>query len=229
MKQLTRTFAVTACVFGLVQLAACLGSESTPNESNLMDAFARAPDVCAERFTLPMEVQESERATAAKYPTWPPGMGPILVRAGLMEVTTVQKEVRKLQGGTFMMAIDRYSLAEAAKPFFKPNGEVIGVAGKNYPQGKLCFAKRHVTAIKKIESVGKVNLRDAVKVAYTYELTNLADFAKSPEVQRALPAIAKAKAQGDSQTTCHTIMTLEDGQWQVGRTPDTISQCQVDY
>ncbi len=229
MHQLTRLTAVMACVFSVVQLTACLDSESKPTESNLLDAFARAPDVCAERFTLPMEVQESERATAAKYPTWPPGMGPILVKAGLMEVTTVHKEVRKLQGGSFMMAIDRYSLSEAATPFFKPNGEVVGVAGKNYPQGRLCFAKRHVAAIKEIEPVGKVNLHDAVKVAYAYELTDLADFAKSPEVQRALPVINKVMAQGDGHTTCHTIMTLEDGRWQTGRTPDTISQCQVDY
>lgn len=68
-----------------------------------------------------------------------------------------------------------------------------------------------------------------MKVAYTYELVEVAEFAKSASVQRALPSIAKAMEQRDGKTTFHAVMTLVDGRWQAGRTPDSISQCLVDH
>lgn len=129
-------------------LTGCTRNEAEPTEANLQDAFARSPDVCATRFPLPLDVPEGERATAAKYPTMAPGRVPILLEAGLLEKATVKREVRKHLGGSFMIEVDRYSLSEAAKPFFKLNGDVAGVDGKSYQQGRLCFAKLRVTAIK---------------------------------------------------------------------------------
>jgi len=229
MNQGSNKLAVLAIAMVAMHLSGCTRNEAEPTEANLLDAFARAPDVCATRFPLPLEVPESERATAAKYPTMAPGRGPILLEAGLLEKTTVKREVRKYLGGSFMIEVDRYSLSEAAKPFFKPNGDVVGVDGKNHQQGRLCFAMRRVTAIKQIEPVGKVNLRDAVKVAYTYELAEVAEFAKSAAVQRALPSIGRAMEQSDGKTICRAVMTLVDGRWQAGRTPDSISECLVDH
>jgi hypothetical protein len=35
--------------------------------------------------------------------------------------------------------------------------------------------------------------------------------------------------QSDGKAICHAVMTLVDGRWQTGRTPDSISECLVDH
>lgn len=64
MSQASNRQAALAIAMVAMHLSGCTRNEAEPTEANLLDAFARSPDVCATRFPLPLEVLQLPSRTA---------------------------------------------------------------------------------------------------------------------------------------------------------------------
>lgn len=217
----------------LLLLAACLpgchrGDQSATQES-ILQALQEKSDACLRFAALPIDVDQTQRGSEEKFPTMRPNMAKALSGVGLMDKSIIKKTHQKLYGGTFEGEVDRYVLSARAQPYFRPNGQQASVDGHKHDQGRLCFARREVLKVQKIEPVGQINHFDAVIATYAYRLQDESPFSKSDKVRSAFPEILQIRNQTGEPGKCRAVLALVDGKWQVMGTPPTVSPCQVDY
>ncbi len=210
-------------------VAGCSRGDGMPSESEVLEAMARKPDACLSYMSLPIEIPERLRGSGSRSPTSRPGQATALESVGLMGKSTSVETYQKLYGGTFSGEVDLYTLSTKAAPYFRPNGEHAGHKGTSYPQGRLCFAKRHPIKIVGIEQAGKVNDRDAIIATYAYELKDVVPFSVAPRVRQAFPEIEQIHSQAGESGKCKAVLTRHDDMWVEGQAPETLSPCQIEY
>jgi len=229
MKQYLRRVRPCQLFLLLACLSGCHRGDQAATEDNVLKALQERPETCLRFAALPIDVDQTIRGSEEKFPTMRPGMAKALWSVGLMDKSTIKRTYQKLYGGTFEGEVDRYVLSAKAQPYFKSNGQQASVDGQKHPQGRLCFARREVMKIEKIETVGQVNHFDAVIATYAYRLRDEAAFSQDAQVRKAFPEISQIQQQIGEPGKCRAVLALTDRKWQVLGTPPTVSPCQIDY
>ena len=87
---------------------------------------------------------------------------------------------------------------------------MIGTKGK---QGDLCFGQRALDKIVKWEGPNAAGGSREASLFYTYEINNLAEWAKNPDIQRIFPGVAST-INGTGKTQMNQALILTNQGWQ---------------
>lgn len=179
-----------------VTLTAC-GSKTDANEKNFAAAmtqyFEKKGDLCLSTTRWPVAVSELDLRLQKTMPTGKANQMAALEAAGLVKGEDAEVDNVGFMGtptGT-KARIKRYTLTDAAKPFARDKEvAVVSVNGKtSEKQTDLCWGKRALGKIVKWEGPMKLGDYQEASITYTYTVTNLADWAKRPDVQAAFPFV----------------------------------------
>jgi hypothetical protein len=80
----------------------------------------------------------------------------------------------------------RYELTDDGKKFYQEK-EVPGLIGEKESRGDICFGQQALDTVIKTEGPITVGDKKEMTLYYTYKIENLADWAKNPDIQRAIP------------------------------------------
>jgi hypothetical protein len=106
----------------------------------------------------------------------------------------------------------RYELTEDGKTFYREK-QTLALVGTKGKQGDLCFGQQALDKIVKWESPHTAGASKEASVFYTYKIENLADWAKSPDVQTVFPGIAST-IDGAGKTEINQALTLTNHGWE---------------
>ena len=200
-------------VFGTLLLVGC-GSKNDANEKNLSDAtnayLVKKGQLCLAIATKwPVDLQDSDR-----------GPGNVkgsemaaLERIGLVRSRETETEVTPLSGARpVKVKVLRYELTDDGKKFYQEK-EAPGLIGQKESRGDLCFGQQALDSVIKTEGPITVGDKKEMTLYYTYKIENLADWAKSPDVQNTFPGIVST-INGAGKTTLNQNLILTDHGWE---------------
>ena len=199
-------------VFGTLLLVGC-GSKNDANEKNLSDAtnayLVKKGQLCLAIATKwPVDLQDSDR-----------GPGNVkgsemasLEKIGLVRAQETEIEVTPLSGARpVKVKVLRYELTDDGKKFYQEK-EAPGLIGQKESRGDLCFGQQALDSVIKTEGPITVGDKKEMTLYYTYKIENLADWAKSPDVQNTFPGIVST-INGAGKTTLNQNLILTDHGW----------------
>ena len=106
----------------------------------------------------------------------------------------------------------RYELTDNGKTFYREKDR-LGLGGNKQVQGDLCYGQQALDKIIKWEEPTAVGDSKEASVFYTYKIENLAEWAKTPDIQRVFPGIVST-IDGAGKTAMNQALTLTNQGWQ---------------
>lgn len=199
---------------GVATLAAC-GSKTDANAKNFGEAITRgiAKDdaICLAARKWPADFAESVVLAASR-----PGNNPVkelnaLKGLGLVESTVTQADVDGVVGRP--VRVVRYTPTEMSVPFFRQQEmkEFTSNGMQPVKGGKFCFARVALDKVVKWDEPVKLAGQEEVKVTYTYQLRDVADWAKRPEFAVAYPSLAKFIDGAGKMEVVDTLKKTSEG------------------
>ena len=200
-------------VLGTLLLAGC-GSENDANEKNLSEAtnasLVKKGQLCLGIATKwPVDLQDSDRG---------PGMVrgsqmAALEKVGLVQSHETETEITPLSGARpVKVKVLRYELTDDGKKFYQEK-EAPGLIGQKESRGDICFGQQALDTVVRTEGPVAVGDKKEMTLYYTYKIENLADWAKSPDVQSTFPGIVST-INGAGKTTLNQNLILTDHGWE---------------
>jgi hypothetical protein len=200
-------------LFGVLLLIGC-ARKNDANEKNFSGALnsylAKKGQLCLGiPSTWPVDLNEAERrsgmSTAAEMAA--------LEKAGLVRSHETETEYTPpLSTRPVKARVLRYELTEDGKKFYREK-QTLALVGTKGKQGDLCFGQQALDTIVKWEEQNAAGDSKEVSVFYTYKIEDLADWAKSPDVQRVFPGIVST-IDGAGKTQMNQILMLTDQGWE---------------
>src|SRR5260370_7292824 len=179
-------------LLGVLLLIGC-ASKKDANEKSFSEALnsylAKKGQLCLGiPSAWPVDLNEAERrggmGTAAEMAA--------LEKAGLVRSHETETEYTPpLSTRPVKARVLRYELTEEGKKFYREK-QTLALVGTKGKQGDLCFGQQALDKIVKWEGPNAAGDSKEVSVFYTYEIENLANWAKSPNVQTLFPGILPA-------------------------------------
>ena len=189
-------------------------SKKDANEKNFSEALnsylGKKGQLCLGiPSTWPVDLNEAERrggmGTAAEMAA--------LEKAGLVSSHETETEYTPpLSTRPVKARVLRYELTEDGKKFYREKQTLVLVGTKG-KQGDLCFGQQALDKIVKWEGPSSVGDSKEASVFYTYKIENLAEWAKTPDIQRVFPGVAST-IDGAARTQMNQTLTLTDQGWQ---------------
>jgi hypothetical protein len=200
-------------VIGILLLVGC-GSTNDANQKNFSAAInaylAKRGQLCLGiPSTWPVDLNDAERRS---------GMGTAAEMAALENVGLVRSHEAEteymppLSSRPVKTKVLRYELTDNGKTFYREKDR-LGLAGNKQAQGDLCYGQQALDKI--VNSQGPTAAGDSkeVTVFYTYRIENLAEWAKSPDIQRVFPGIVST-IDGAGKTQMNRALTLTSQGWE---------------
>jgi hypothetical protein len=78
--------------------------------------------------------------------------------------------------------VRRYTMSEAAKPFLRTDAK---------QQKSMCWGRKSLSKVVRWADPAKVGDHEESSVIYTYKLSNVADWARKPQVKEAFPVLGR--------------------------------------
>jgi hypothetical protein len=168
-------------------LSAC-DSKTSANEKNfdiaITQYFDKKGEMCLDPVTWPVDVYEADLRLQKLYPDGVAGQMAALEAAGLARGEDMELP------GTFVdgkpsgpkVKARRYVMADAAKPFLRAD------AGR---QPRLCWGRKSLDKVIRWADPSKVGDHEESAVIYTYKLSNVAPWARKPQVKEAFPILGR--------------------------------------
>jgi hypothetical protein len=198
---------------GVLLLIGC-ASKNDANEKNFSEALnsylAKKGQLCLGiPSTWPLDLNEAERrsgmGTAAEMAA--------LEKAGLVRSHETETEYTPpLSTRPVRDKVLRYELTDNGKIFYREKDR-LGLGGNKQVQGDLCFGQQALDKIVKWEGLAAAGDSKEVSILYTYKIENLAEWAKTPDIQRVFPGIAST-IDGAGKTAMNQALTLTNQGWQ---------------
>ena len=164
-------------------LSAC-NSKTSANEKNFGAAitqyFDKKGEMCLDPVTWPVDVYETDLRQQKLYPDGVAGQMAALESAGLAKGEDV--EVAGALAGGPKVKVRRYTMTDAAKPFLHAN------AGQ---PPRMCWGRKSLDKVLRWADPAKVGDHDESAVIYTYTLSNVAAWARKPQVKEAFPILGR--------------------------------------
>jgi hypothetical protein len=203
------------CVMVLVTLLflGC-GSKNDANEKNLSDAtnasLVKKGQLCLGIATKwPVELQDSDRGPGSVKGSEMAA----LEKIGLVRSQETETEVTPLSGARAVkVKVLRYELTDDGKKFYQEK-DAPGLIGQKESRGDICFGQQALDTVIKTEGPITVGDTKEMTLYYTYKIENLANWAKSPDVQNAFPGIVST-INGAGKTTLNQNLILTDHGWE---------------
>lgn len=202
-------------VLGTVTLAAC-GSKTDANEKNFSAAmsqyFDKKGDLCLNTKLWPVDLSEMDLRLQKSMRPGSANQMAVLEAAGLVKSEDTEVDIMGKPNGA-KAKIKRYTLTDAAMPFAQERV----VSSKNLDDDTderktaLCWGKKVLDKIVKWESTMKFGDYQEAGITYTYRVNNLADWAKTPNVQTAFPVLKSILDGVGSKESKHTIKQTSQG------------------
>lgn len=190
-------------------LSAC-GGKTAANEKNFGIAvnqyFDKKGEMCLDPVTWPVDVYEADLRQQKLYPDGPAGQMAALEAVGLAKGEDTELP------GTFVdgkpsgpkVKVKRYTMTDAAKPFLRAD------AGR---QPRLCWGRKSLDKVIRWADPAKVGDHEESAVIYTYTLSNVAGWARTPQVKAAFPVLGRT-VDGEHTQKEKLYVTLTPQGWQ---------------
>ncbi len=186
-----------AIFLAFVVVAVCGCSDKTdPNEKNFrsaVDAYlSKKGSLCLNDQAWPVELNELDKKIGSSLG----GAGPAsrmeaLTSQGLAAASEIDKPILSYGGKSTgrTQPVTRYELTEKGKQYFHESTGSYGKPKEGEVRGELCYGKKAVDKVVKWEGPMKLGEYQAATVKYLYKVDNIADWAKSSEIQSAFPSV----------------------------------------
>ncbi|MDR2127657.1 MAG: hypothetical protein LBP52_01125 [Burkholderiaceae bacterium] len=202
---------LAAC--GAIALTAC-GSKTDANEKNFSAAltqyFDKKGDLClslGEKW--PIDLTETDFSSKSSYGQ--ANQMAVLEAAGLVKSEDAERDIVDMftdKPTGSKIKLKRYTLTDAAKPFVQER-KISYVRDEKQPD--LCWGKKVLDKVVKWEGPFKLGDYQEVGVTYTYKITDMADWAKKPEIQAAFPYTLKRDLDGVGKQSQHAVKLTSEG------------------
>jgi hypothetical protein len=208
-----KTNALCVMVLATLLLAGC-GSKNDANEKNLSDAtnayLVKKGQLCLGLAAKwPVDLQDSDRGPGSVKGSEMAA----LKKLGLVSSQETETEVTPLSGARpVKVKVLRYELTDDGKKFYQEK-EVPGLIGEKESRGDICFGQQALDTVVRTEGPIAVGDKKEITLYYTYKIENLADWAKSPDVQNVFPGIVST-INGAGKTTLNQNLILTDHGWE---------------
>ena len=194
-------------------LAGC-GSKNDANEKNLSEAtnayLVKKGQLCLGLASKwPVDLQDSDRGQGIVRGS----QMAALEKAGLVRSHEAEAEITPLSGARPVKSkVLRYELTDDGKKFYQEK-EVPGLIGEKESRGDICFGQQALDTVVRTEGPIAVGDKKEMTLYYTYKIENLADWAKSPDLQNVFPGIVST-INGAGKTTLNQNLILTDHGWE---------------
>lgn len=200
-------------LLGVLLLVGC-ASKKDANEKNFSEALnsylAKKGQICLGiPSPWPVDLNESERRS---------GMGraaemAALEKAGLVRSRETETEYTPpLSTRSVKTKVLRYELTDSGKTFYREKDRPA-LAGNEQVQGDLCYGQQTLDKIVNWDGPTPAGDSKEATVFYTYRIENLAEWAKTPDIQRVFPGIAST-IDGVGKTSMNQALTLTSEGWE---------------
>jgi len=204
---------LSVMVLGTLLLAGC-GSKNDASEKNLSEAtnayLVKKGQLCLGLASKwPVDLQDSDRGQGIVRGS----QMAALEKAGLVRSHEAEIEITPLSGARPVKSkVLRYELTDDGKKFYQEK-EVPGLIGQKESRGDICFGQQALDTVVRTEGPIAVGDKKEMTLYYTYKIENLADWAKTPDVQNVFPGIVST-INGAGKTTLNQNLILTDHGWE---------------
>jgi hypothetical protein len=159
-------------------LSAC-DSKTSANAKNfgvtVTQYFDKKGEMCLDPVKWPVDVYETDMRQRKLYPDGPAGQMAALEAAGLAKGEDMESPGVKVK-------FRRYTMSEAAKPYLRTDAK----------QGaQLCWGRKSLHKVLRWADPSKVDGQEESAVIYTYTLSNVAAWARTPQIKEAFPILGR--------------------------------------
>jgi hypothetical protein len=183
-------------------LSAC-DSKTSANEKNFAAAvtqyFDKKGDLCLDPIAWPVDVYDIDMRQQKLYPDGVAGQMAALEAVGLARGEEVE-----LPAAGQKVKVRRYTQTDAAKPYLH------ATAGR---QPRMCWGRKSLDKVLRWADPAKVGDHEESAVIYTYKLSNVADWARKPQVKEAFPNLGR-NVDGEHRQKEKLYMKLTPQGWE---------------
>ena len=169
----------------VASLSAC-SSKTSANEENfgltITQYFDKKGDLCLDPIKWPVDVYDIDVRQQKMYPDNAAGQMSALEAVGLAKGEEVELPGTVVDGKASAVKVRRYTMTDAAKPYLKTK------PGK---QPRICWGRKSLSKVIRWADPAKVDDHEESSVIYTYKLSNVADWARKPQVKEAFPELGR--------------------------------------
>jgi hypothetical protein len=168
-------------------LSAC-GSKTSANDKNftvtVTQYFDKKGDMCLDPVTWPVDVYETDLRQQKLYPDGVAGQMAALEAAGLARGEDMELPGTFVDGkpNGLKVKVRRYTMTDAAKPYLRADAK---------KQPRLCWGRKSLDKVVRWADPAKVGDHEESSVIYTYTLSNVAAWARKPQVKEAFPVLGR--------------------------------------
>jgi hypothetical protein len=168
-------------------LSAC-GGKTSANQKNFTTTVTQYLDkkggMCLDAVTWPVDVYETDLRQRKLYPDGVAGQMAALEAAGLARGEDIELPGTVVDGQPTGMKVKvrRYAMADAAKPYLRAE------AGR---QPRMCWGRKSLDKVVRWTDPAKVGDHEESSVIYTYKLSNVADWARNPQIKEAFTVLGR--------------------------------------
>jgi len=168
-------------------LSAC-DSKTAANKKNfgitVTQYFDKKGDLCLDPVKWPVDVYETDMRQQKLFPDGVAGQMAALEAVGLAKGEDVELPGTFVDGkpNGLKVKVRRYTMTDAAKPYLRANAK---------QQQRMCWGRKLLDKIVRWADPSKVDDHEESAVIYTYKLSNVADWAKKPQVKEAFPVLGR--------------------------------------
>ena len=171
----------------VASLSAC-NSKTSANEENFGTAvsqyFDKKGDLCLDPIKWPVDVYEIDFRQQKLYPDNAAGQMSALESVGLAKGEDVELPGTFVDGKPLgaKVKVRRYTMTDAAKPYLH---------AKPGKQPRICWGRKSLSKVIRWADPAKVGDHEESAVIYTFKLSNVADWARKPQVKEAFPELGR--------------------------------------
>jgi hypothetical protein len=171
----------------VASLSAC-NSKTSASEKNfgitVTQYFDKKGDMCLDPVKWPVDVYDIDLRQQKMYPDGTAGQMAALEAVGLARGENIELPGTFVDGkpGGLKVKVRRYTMTDAAKPFLhaKPGREP-----------RICWGRKSLDKVIRWADPTKVGDHEETSVLYTFKLSNVAPWARNPQVKQAFPELGR--------------------------------------
>jgi hypothetical protein len=168
-------------------LSAC-DSKTAANKKNfgitVTQYFDKKGDMCLDPMKWPVDVYETDLRQQKMFPDGVAGQMAALEAAGLVKGEDMELPGTFVDGkpGGLKVKVRRYTMTDVAKPYLRTDAK---------QRQRMCWGRKSLDKVVRWADPSKVGDHEESAVIYTYKLSNVADWARKPQVKEAFPVLGR--------------------------------------
>lgn len=168
-------------------LSAC-NSKTAANEKNfgitVTQYFDKKGTMCLDPVKWPVDVYETDMRQQKLFPDGVAGQMAALEAVGLAKGEDMELPGTFVDGkpNGLKVKVRRYVMTDAARPYLRADAK---------RQERLCWGRKLLDKVVRWADPAKVGDHEETSVLYTFKLSNVAPWARNPQVKQAFPELGR--------------------------------------